>query len=148
MIQRKQTLWFLLSALMACLAFVLPFGFKNTTSLTGYNIDVHDFSGLSNLILTVLLAAIILLNLLAVFLFKNRNLQVTLGIFAALIAAGALAYEIYFCTIDGNSITFGIAHSTLYIGLLFPLISLMFTLMAVSGVKSDMKLLKESSRLR
>jgi len=148
MIQRKQTLWFLISALMAGLAFVLPFGFKNTTSLNAYNIDVHNFSGGITPVLIALFSVLIILNVVAVFLFKNRNLQVTLGIVAAIVAAGALAYEVYFCTTDGNSITFGIAHSTLYIGLLLPLISVIFSLMAVSGVKSDLKLLKESSRLR
>lgn len=148
MIQRKQSLWFLLSALNACVAFILPFGFKNTTSISSYNIDVHDFTAQSNLILTGLFAAVILLNIAAVFMYKNRDMQINLSLFSILLCAGILAYEIYYSTLDGNSISIGFVNATLYAGLIIPVISMVFTGLAMKGVKNDIKLLRETNRLR
>lgn len=148
MIQRKQTIWFLVSAVIAALAFEIPFGFKNTTSLTSYDINIHDFTALSSKVLLLGFGAILILNLVAVFLFKKRNIQVLLSVVSILLSIAALAYEIYFSTIEGNSITFGLANSVLYIGLLLPLLSLILTYLAMRGVQQDVKLLKETDRLR
>ena len=148
MIQRKQTLWFIISALIACLAFVLPFGFKNTTSISSYNINIHDFKAQSHIGLILLFGLIIITNLVAIFLYKNRSLQVKLSIIILIASIAAFAFEVYFSTIDGNSITFGLSQSTLYIGLIIPLISFIFSIMAMRGVQQDIKLLKETDRLR
>ncbi len=148
MIQRKQTLWFLLSTLAAVAAFFIPFGFKNTTSISSYQIDVHDFTALTHPLLIVLFALIIAVNLACIFLFKNRPLQIKLAFVNLLISVAALGYEIFFSTRGENHITLGIANATLYIGLLFPLLTLVFTFMGLQGVKSDVKLLEESNRLR
>lgn len=148
MIQRKQTLWFLISALIACLAFVLPFGFKNTTSMSSYNINIRDFDAQSHIVLTLLFGLIIVTNLGTLFLYKNRSLQVKLSIIILMACIGAFAFEIYFSTIEGNSITFGLSQSTLYIGLIIPLLSFIFGIMAMRGVQQDIKLLKETDRLR
>ena len=148
MIQRKQSIWFLVSAIIAALAFEIPFGFKNTTSLTSYDIHVHDFSAMSSKVLLFAFVAIILLNLISIFLFKKRNLQVLLSIISMLFSVGVMGYEIYFSTMDGNSITFGLANSVLYIGLILPLLSLILTYLAMRGVQQDVKLLKETDRLR
>lgn len=148
MIQRKQTLWFLLASVIACSAYILPFGFKNTTSIVGYDINVHDFTAQTNMLLKVLFGLITLCNFIAIFLFKKRKIQVMLALVAIFLSLGALGYEIYFSTIGGNNITLGTANGVIYIGLLVPATSLLCTLMAMRGVNQDIKLLKETDRLR
>ena len=73
MIQRKQTLWFLLSAIIAGLAFILPFGYKNTTSMMSYNINVEDFVVKHDVVLMIVFLSLIIFDLVAIFLFKNRK---------------------------------------------------------------------------
>ncbi|MBK7692159.1 MAG: DUF4293 family protein [Bacteroidetes bacterium] len=148
MIQRKQTLWFLASSIIAALAFVLPFGFKNTTSLNSYHINIRDFDAQTEIILILLFGAIVVVNLCAIFLFKKRPLQITASFVGIVLGVVAFAYEIYFSTKEGNTITFGIANSVLYIGLLLPLLSVALTFLAMRGVQQDIKLLKETDRLR
>ncbi len=148
MIQRKQTLWFLCSAIVAGLAFVLPFGFKNTTSLNSYNINIRDFNAQTDTWLMLFFGAIVLVNLVSIFLFKKRGLQITTSVLGIILGLGAFAYEIFFSTKEGNTITFGIANSVIYIGLIIPLISMVLTYMAMRGVKRDIKLLAETDRLR
>ena len=148
MIQRKQTLWFLASSIIAALAFVLPFGFKNTTSLNSYQIKIRDFDAKTETLLILLFGAIVLVNLGAIFFFFFRNWQISTAILGIVLGVVAFAYEIYFSTKEGNTITFGIANSVLYIGLLLPLLTIALTFLAMRGVQQDIKLLKETDRLR
>ena len=71
-----------------------------------------------------------------------------LSIISIILSIGALGYEIYFATIDGNKIAFGILGNMAYFGLLVPFVSLLFTFMANRGVNQDIKLLKDTDRLR
>lgn len=148
MIQRKQTLWFLIAALIACLAFYIPFGVKNTTSIGSYNINEQNLTAKSDMIMTIMFIVIALINVVAVFLFKDRKKQVMLSLFSIILSIGALAYEIYFASTNGNKIAFGILGSMAYFGLLIPAVSLLFTFLANRGVNQDIKLLKETDRLR
>ncbi len=148
MIQRKQTLWFLLSAIIAGLAFILPFGYKNTTSMMSYNINVEDFVVKHDVVLMIVFLSLIIFDLVAIFLFKNRKLQTIFSIIAILLCIAGLALEILFSTKDGNQITFGVANSKVYIGLLIPIVCIVLNLLALNGVKKDIKLLSESDRLR
>ncbi|HMN33531.1 MAG TPA: DUF4293 domain-containing protein [Chitinophagaceae bacterium] len=148
MIQRKQTLWFLLGAIVAGLAFVLPYGFKNTTSMMKYNINVENFKAQDDIWLLLLFSVIIVIDIGAIFLFKNRKMQSILAGLAIAFCVGAFALEFFYSTSGGNQLAFGIANSSLYIGLLLPILCVILNIMALNGVKKDIRLLKETDRLR
>lgn len=148
MIQRKQSLWFLISALIAALAYLIPYTVKTTTSIASYEIIDHQITAKYNMISMLLFALIIIFNLIALFLFKNRKQQLTLSFLSILTSIGAFAYEIYFSLKGGNNIVFGIIGKDIYVGLLIPLICIIFTYMAMRGIQNDVKLLKDTDRLR
>lgn len=148
MIQRKQTLWLLINIAVACLAFILPFGYKNTTSMISYDINIHNFLAQHDIGLLILFSLLIAINLVSIFLFKNHKLQTLFLIFSIILSITCFAYEILFSTKDGNQITFGIANSSLYIGLLIPFVCLILSILAYKGVRNDVKLLKDADRLR
>lgn len=148
MIQRKQTIWFLCSLILAILAFYIPFGEKATTSLGSYVITEHNLTANTNLLLVVLYGTLIALNFVSIMIFKRRDLQKVLAVISIILCLGILAYLVYFTTVDGNKLVFGISGSRIYLGILIPVFCLVFNVMAYSGVKADERLLKQSDRLR
>jgi len=149
MIQRIQTLWFFLAAIFAALIFFFP-----VIELTSSN-DVHVYeyasisiAGIDNLVqsgyIIVGLTGIIgLLSFVAIFLFKNRNLQMRISVFASLLV-------IFLVILLGYFSWSKIANPTATIGLsaILPLIIFIFLLMARRAVKKDDDLIKSVDRIR
>jgi len=81
----------------------------------------------------------ILLNFIAIFFYKKRNLQIKICI-AAIISfvcfALSFAYKYFSVSI------------TLYSSILLPVISLVFTILAIKAIKKDEKLINSADRLR
>ncbi len=149
MIQRIQTLWFFLAAVFAALIFFFP-----VIELTSSN-DVHVYeyasisiAGINNLvqsgyIIAGLTGVIGLLSFVAIFLFKNRNLQMRISVFASLLV-------IFLVILLGYFSWSKIANPTATIGLsaILPLIIFIFLLMARRAVKKDDDLVKSVDRIR
>ena len=150
MLQRKQSLWLMLSACVLGLTYFIPFGVKMLSSVGTEQIvstPLYNYSFFPIMVLTLLG---MLLPVITIFLFKNRSLQMRLIIISMGLQGAALVSMILKCIdkTEGNKFVLGMLGSQLYIGLAIPLISLILLYMAYHGVHSDEKLVKSADRMR
>ena len=162
MIQRRQTLYMLLSAILGALLFFIP--------LMSFNADGNNMSftifGIQNPIenislsstytwpLVVLTVLMTMVPLVTVFLYKKRELQVRLCRIAMLlivifVGVVFLYYESdlqqVIAAVEGDEYQLDVAY---FIGMVFPLVSLLCQILAIRGIKKDIELLKSVDRLR
>ncbi|MEO8173014.1 MAG: DUF4293 family protein [Sediminibacterium sp.] len=140
MIQRLQTLWLLFAAILAFATFNISF-------FSGYIIvddlkQFQRFTAMSNIFLMISTSIVCVGSLVAIFLYKNRDLQfkVTLILFAISIL-NLVLYYMGFSKFIENERTVGI---TAVIALIIPLL----LLIAAKGIYQDHKLVKSVDRLR
>ena len=150
MLQRKQSLWLMLSACVLGLTYFIPFGVKMLSSVGTEQIvstPLYNYSFFPIMVLTLLG---MLLPVITIFLFKNRSLQMRLIIISMGLHGAALVSMVLKCIdkTEGNKFVLGMLGSQLYIGLAIPLISLILLYMAYHGVHSDEKLVKSADRMR
>jgi hypothetical protein len=140
MIQRQQTLWLILATVCAFLSFQFPFvtgkeAVPNSNALQDIVVDAG-----SNLYLLLLTGASIILSLVTIFQFKDRNLQLKLCIAGILLSIGII-----------------IIYIVLYIDLInpipalwsiLPFIVLFSYFMALRGIRNDERLVKSLDKLR
>jgi drug/metabolite transporter (DMT)-like permease len=136
MIQRKQTLWLILAII--ALAATVPFATYVGADANG---TMQMIKGSSSSLLAILTSAVIVLNLIAIFLFKNRKNQIRL-ILLAVVTLLVLWFG-YFKEIQ-NLATSG----SYAITALLHVVALILMLLAVKYIYDDEKLIKESDRLR
>lgn len=135
MIQRIQTIWFLLAAAASLATLKLSF-----YSGTKDNNLFAELTGSSHFLLLVLSVAIGLLALVNVFLFKNRKLQMQLTWLGIILQLVVLA--VYF----QQTKTFLQGNYTLTSALSF--VIPVFFILAWLGIRKDEKLIKSMDRLR
>ena len=141
MIQRKQTLWLLIAAIAAFFLTRLPL-YKGVMP----GDVVKYFTATENLLLFATTAIAGLLGFAAIFLFKNRKLQLKLAVFGLLASIGLIALEVWqIDAFKANDITMT---GTYYWGALLPIAMTMFFFLAISGIKKDEKLIKSLERFR
>jgi hypothetical protein len=136
MIQRIQTIYLLLATLVSAgLIFLFPlYG-----DLQGTAVWAED-----KILYIALFVASAVLSLLIIFLFKKRQLQFVLGrlnIILNFILLGVLIYQ-------SQIISGGAAAPEKDIGMLIPVISIVFIAMANKAIKRDEDLVKSVDRLR
>jgi len=125
MIQRIQSIYFFfVFCLMAILAFV-PFSSSWPVSLVAG--------------ITAVLAVI------AVFLYKNRNLQIKTGYLLLLLLV--LVYAFYFI-FDRQHLPFPEFFRNIRFTFVFPFVAFILVYLAIRGVKKDEKLVRSLDRLR
>lgn len=139
MIQRKQTLWLLLSLICAALTFKFPF-YNGTVKAGTEGVEGADLTATDNIWLMLLAGAVVVIALLGIFLFKNRKLQLQLT-FIGLALSICLIGLFYFYTL--NFETGGIALTALIT--LGTIIGFFF---ALKGIRDDQKLIRDLNRLR
>lgn len=140
MIQRKQTLWLLLSVICALLTLKLPF--YNGTVINGTEGVVGaELTGTDNIFLLGLTCIIAILGLLGIFLFKNRKLQFQICFVGLIASLGLIALYIYYIK------NFEPGGRISLTALLTLLIVIGFFL-ALRGIRSDQKLIRDLNRLR
>jgi hypothetical protein len=146
MIQRIQTIFLVLMAMVLALIFVFPFASSNIATsgfLSDKKFDVSD-----NPLLMVLAVVGVLASVVAIFLFKNRIFQLRLNYLAmvaavlVLIAAIVLFYNEAKMVFDKNQ---KISDS---FGLYLPFISLVLGYFAAKYIRRDEKVVKDMDRLR
>lgn len=157
MIQRKQTLFLLLAALLALSTWLFPIANYQspgeTYSLMTYGLYTTDGVKVPDvdapvpfsIILTVLAAALIF----SIFLYSNRKRQVRFvrGTYLLLLAV------IAFMFITDNSVQAYLGTSTqvdhqYHLSFVMPLIAMILTFMADRGIQADEKLVRSMDRLR
>lgn len=161
MIQRIQTVFLVLSAIaIGAMAFFPIANFTNAPGVKGatsYYIftifEISDGAGGSpfgfwfTLPLLVIPAAIAVLSIVAVFLYKNRAEQIRLtqtGIFLNIL----LVVGIMFFYIERIETITQSTASYEYVGIYLPLISLVFLVLAHRFIRRDEKLVRSLDRLR
>lgn len=137
MIQRIQTVWLFLAAIaMACTLFLPVFHLADGNPL-----------GLGDQYIAILfIAASTLLSLVTIFNFKKRNVQLNMIWLNLLIIAGFMVYLFYL--IDQARTALTIQGGYYHIGAFMPIPAIIFLIMARSGIRKDIKLLKSYERLR
>ena len=147
MIQRIQTLFLLGSALISVLLIYLPVyemsDLPADPSVTPEAIQKFTLS--SSAILLIINGAVGILSFLAVFLFKNRNLQIRMGNLALLLTCGLIGLLFFMADTMSSSMNQRIHY--LY-GSYLPLIQVLFLFLAIRYVKRDEELVRSADRIR
>lgn len=141
MIQRIQSVWLFLAALVMASIFYLPTYSFSGTSAASLTIG-NDF-------LAIILASIsIILSLVAIFRFKNRKGQTGLTWINILVCVALQAW--LFVRINNETSKPEMAAITghYWIGLFVPLVTLLLLFLARGGIRKDEKLVKSLDRLR
>ena len=139
MIQRKQTLWLLLSLICATLTFKFPF-YNGTVKTDSTGVEGADLTATDNIWIMLLAGAVAVIALLAIFMYKNRKLQFQLTFIGLLLSVGLIVLFYFYTT---HFETGGIALTALLtvgavVGFLF----------ALKGIRDDQKLIRDLNRLR
>jgi len=139
MIQRIQTLWLFLAALVMATLFYLPI-YKFTGGLP---------LGIGNNFLAITLVALsIILSLWAVFLFKKRKNQIALTWLNILVSVGLLAWLFYSISRATELPQNLNLQGYYWVGAFIPLVTIIFLFLAKAGIRKDEKLVKSLDRLR
>ena len=145
MIQRKQSIWLLLAALLNAAVF-LGANFSIETRIQNV-LQTNKYSVLQHLPSTLFILAAIVLSLIAIFLFRKRPLQMKISLIA-LLATMAYCFinwmrikEIFANNKMISNYSFGLASIT-------PYFAIVFILLACLGIQKDEKLVKSLDRLR
>jgi len=142
MIQRIQSVWLLLAAICGFLATKPPI-FSGTLA----NNAPADLLVGNSLLLFALLVGIACLCSIAIFLFKNRPIQIRLCIVNIILAVAAIALEVKNVE-DYKKATPGMVKGAYQLGALLPILIIIFLIMAIRGIHKDQKLVKSLDRLR
>ena len=152
MIQRIQTLYLLLVVVLTGLALWLPLADftvgADTCTLTAFGLkDAAGITLLPTVYLGVVLAATCLLPLVTIFLFKRRLVQIRLCAVELVLLVGAGAMMgIYFYLCNRYFAESEFYSHTLKISLVFPLVCLVFDLLALRAIFRDEKLVRSLDR--
>ena len=162
MIQRRQTIFMLLSAIISALLFFMPlisfnangevmrftiFGIENP-------IDTLTLSQSYTWPLIVLTILMTLAPLVTIFLYKKRELQVRLCHLNMLVNIIFIGLVFIYYESDVMSVIFAVENDiysldvAYFIGMAFPLVNLVLEILAIRGIKKDIELLKSIDRLR
>ncbi len=136
MIQRIQTVWWALSIVALTTFIFLPFVELYVDG------NAATQSPLKFPLLLGLLILIALTTMTAIFLFKNRTLQIKIGRILVLLHFGIYSLLFYMYWYELNT-----QDKFLY-SLLIPAISIVFHVLAIRAVKKDEALIKSMDRLR
>ena len=149
MIQRIQTLYLLLVVVLTGLALWLPLVDFTVGADTCTLKDAAGITLLPTVYLGVVLVAACLVPLVTIFLFKRRLVQIRLCAveLVLLIGAGAMM-GIYFYLCNRYFADSEFYSHTLKISLVFPLVCLVFDLLALRAIFRDEKLVRSLDRIR
>ncbi len=145
MIQRIQTVFLLIAAVAFFLLFQFPFAVSDIAN-PGFLVD-KDFDIYDNIVLIILTVIGGLIALIAIFMYKNRPLQIRLsyliiiiGIILVLVAA-VLFYNEAANIMEKVGVTDGI-------GLFMPVLAFISGFLAARYIRKDEKLVRSADRLR
>ena len=139
MIQRKQTLWLLLAASFSFLSLKFPVYGGNLADATGVK-QWKEMTAASTLLLTLTAGAVAVIALVAIFLYKNRPLQLRVVGVNFLLSFGLLG--LFFME------TRNYLEGAFSITALLPLAIPVLLVMALLGIRKDERLMKSLDRLR
>lgn len=136
MIQRIQTIWFLLASACAFLSLKMPFYIGTNKN----HIASYQLNGMENIFITILTFVVGALAFVTIFLFKKRRRQVRLSFLGILLELVLLV--LYYLEIK----TF--TEGTFALTALLQSCIILFYLLALRGIHKDINLVRSSDRLR
>lgn len=136
MIQRIQSVWLLIAAILVFFSITLTF-YSGTPQV---GLPYEKITGTSNLLILILSSALGTCALVTIFLFRQRKLQIRL--IWVCIAVECLIIYLYY-----RQSTFYLEGNLGLGAVLHPVIIVLFIL-ALRGIYRDAKLIRESNRLR
>lgn len=151
MIQRIQSIWFLLTAItILCLLFVPVFTVVDKkVGYVLYGTGLKEFvNGAETstinipLLISVVLAGLV--SLINIFNFKNRTLQKRIASLNILLILGLSFWLSHL----GKNMPGGLDNAEIGAGLFLPVVAIIFTLLAIRGIKNDERLIRSADRLR
>jgi len=150
MIQRIQSIWLLIAAVLGVCVFMLniiSYSYVDPSSggEVTKGVKLMEYSYLLALLAMILVA----LPLVAIFMFKNRKRQVNMALLAIVLNIGFVIFHVTYIKdsylsslkIPPQSTSFGIAS-------FIPVAAIVFLAMAISGIRKDEKLVRAADRLR
>ncbi len=152
MIQRIQSIWFLLAGItISCLIFT-PIITTTAGNIEYYVIakglyqKTGDVSTLvkSSTPLLIMTIATAVMCFVSIFNYSDRTRQKRIAFITIVFILGLS----FWCSNFSKQIPGGIESATLGIGLFLPVIAISFVLLGIRGIKSDERLLKSADRLR
>ncbi|HVZ96936.1 MAG TPA: DUF4293 domain-containing protein [Chitinophagaceae bacterium] len=141
MIQRIQSLWLLAAAALGLISL-------KTSFYSGHRIKdaipkpVVFLTGSYNILLIICTTTFAVLSLVAIFLYKNRKLQIRIGILSLLLSLATIA--LYFW----QSQSFVPGESSYDLTSVIPIAVPIFLFLAIRGIYKDEKLVRSADRLR
>jgi hypothetical protein len=158
MIQRIQSIYLLLAATAALLTFFLPFAhfLSDGVKLSEYALfgffnvqsDVTESAGPYGFPAWIFSLLVVVIPLIALFLYKNRPLQLRIARLGFLLNLGFLVY-LFFAVDSIYRENYGEEVEVLYhAGFYMPVIAIAFLFLAVRGIKKDEALVKSLDRIR
>jgi hypothetical protein len=147
MIQRIQTVFILLAAVVTALLLKLNFALLSVNGNL-YEFNARGISGQEGILyngipLLAFIALIILLHLVAIFLYKKRILQMRILTFTILLLIGLIGVMDYFLYA-----AFDQAEVVLKIPMVFPLIAAILNFLAIRAIGKDEVLVRSLNRIR
>jgi len=147
MIQRVQTLFLIISAILIGILFALPFAeIAKDAVVYLFNSKGILLDGVvkqSGFVVIAIITIILAVSVFAIFDFKNRKRQINtilLNIVLKLALLGILVF--YSCFL------FSGAQISLKVGMVFPLLAIVFDYLAISGIRKDEALIRSIDRIR
>jgi hypothetical protein len=152
MIQRIQTIFLLSSTALMAILFFYPFAEISVGEqilsfrVSGfYTITPEGNELVKNIISIPLIISIILvINLLAIFLFKKRKLQMRFTIYNILLMTGTVGV-VYFLLLNSFELKPSISYNITFV---FPIIAAIFNYMAFRNIRKDELLVRAVDRIR
>lgn len=148
MLQRIQTIYLLLATVALVFAMILPIGALLEPDFTAYTIKnlgitVGDqFQSTWGLFAILVLSTIITFG--AIFMFKNRVLQLRMGVFASILLVGYyLAFLAFYFLLRTDALAFQLKWA-----LCLPLVAIIFNYLAVRAIGRDEAMVHAADRLR
>jgi len=138
MIQRIQSVWLLLAAIVAAMLFYFDY----------YRLPHGNLSISNNYLAIILTGLSIVLSFYTLFSFKKRSLQNQLIWLNMLVNVGLLAWLFVSINNAKGSLADAIDEGSFWIGSFIPVITIILLFMARAGVRKDEKLIKSLDRLR
>lgn len=145
MIQRKQSLWLLIAALLnACMLFTALYKWhemvNGVDTVKELRVNDHYPS-------MVIVLVITLLPLLAIFMYNNRKRQTMMTMVSIVGTMSFIGIMLSRVTAVGK-MTPPPAGATYWVGAVLPVISTLFLILAILGIRRDEKLVRSMDRLR
>jgi hypothetical protein len=148
MIQRKQSIWLFIAALLN--SGLLYFSVYNAhTLVNGADTEIHmRVNGPNEFLLLLLTVVLILVPLVAMFMFKNRKQQRSIIYLNIVAVIGFIAVLLMHVANFNNQTTPPPSNGGYALGAVLPVLSIIFLIMAIRGINKDEKLIKSLDRLR